>query len=113
MLEVEKTLSQLENKINGGVKASRNNSKCYSKQNQKEISSKNIQSVRNLSFSRKHLSLETAYTSLGISENLKNLLKIRTSGDISTLRCSRANPALQLWNCEGCQNFLLRVYVSM
>jgi len=68
-----------QNRYKGGVKASRNNPKYYSKQNQKEI-----QSDKKLSFSRKHLSLETAYTSLGISENLKNLLKIWTSGDIST-----------------------------
>jgi len=80
-MEAEKTLRQLTNKINGGVKASRNNPKCYSKQKQKEI-----QSVRNLSFLRKHLSLESAYVSLGISKHLKNLLKIGTSGDISTQR---------------------------
>ena len=67
IMEVKKTLSQLTINRKGGVKASRNNPKCYSKQNQKEI-----QSDKKLSFSRKHLSLETAYTSLGISENLKN-----------------------------------------
>jgi len=66
-----------QNCYKGGVKASRNNPKCYSKQNQKEI-----QSDRKLSFSRKHLSLETEYTSLGISENLQNLLKIGASGDV-------------------------------
>ena len=60
----------------GGVKASRNNPKCYSKQ-------KEIQSDRKLSFSRKALSLESMYSSLGISENPINLLKIGTSGDIS------------------------------
>ena len=68
-----------KNCYKGGVKASRNNPKCYRKQNQKEI-----QLDRKLSFSRKHLSLETAYTSLGISKNLQNLLKIGTSGDIAT-----------------------------
>jgi hypothetical protein len=60
----------------GGEKASRNNLKCYSKQ-------KETRSDEKLFFSRKHLSLETAYISLGISENLKNLLKIGTSGVIS------------------------------
>ncbi len=79
-------LRQLTNKINGGVKASRNNSKCYSKQNQKEMSIENIQSARELPFLRKPLSLETVYTSSSISENLKNLLNVRTSGDVSTLR---------------------------
>jgi len=74
------TLSQLTNKINGGVKASRNNPKSYSKQKMKEI-----QSARNLSFSRKHLSLETAYTPMGISNNLINLLNVGTSGDIPSL----------------------------
>ena len=63
----------------GGEKASRNNPNCYSKQNQKEI-----QPEKKLTFSRKNLSLETAYTSLGLSENLKNLLKIGTSGDVSS-----------------------------
>ena len=83
MLEAEKTLRQLTNKINGGVIASRNYHRCYSKQNQKERLIEKIQSARNLSFLGKHLSLETAYTSLGISENPNNLLKIGTSGDIS------------------------------
>ena len=60
--------------------ASRNNSKCYSKQNQKERFLENIQSAGKISFTRKHSSLETAYPSLGISENLINLSKIGTSG---------------------------------
>ncbi len=77
-LEVEKTLRQLTNKKTGGVKASRNNPKCYSKQ-------KEIQSDRKLSFLRKHLSLENAYISLGISETLINRLGIGTPGDITTL----------------------------
>ena len=72
-----------QNYYKGGVKASRNNPKCYSKQNQKEMAIEKIQSARKLSFLRKHLSLETAYTSLDISENLKNLLKIWTSGEVS------------------------------
>ena len=76
-MEAEKTLRQLTNKKIGGETASRNNSKCYIKQNQKET-----QSSRKMSFSRKALSLETAYTSSGISENLENLLKIGTSGGI-------------------------------
>jgi hypothetical protein len=38
-----------------------------------------------LTFSRKHLSLETTFTSSAISLNLKNLLKIGTSGDISSM----------------------------
>ena len=83
-MEVEKTLSQLTNKKTGGVKASRNNPKCYSKQ-------KEIQSVGDLSFPEKPLSLENAHSSLGISENLKNLLKIRTSGDITSFYIIRTN----------------------
>ena len=39
MMEVKKTLSQLTINRKGGVKASRNNPKCCSKQNQKEIKS--------------------------------------------------------------------------
>jgi len=66
-----------QNHCKGGVKASRNNPKCYSKQNQKEI-----QSGKKTSFSHKHLSLESSYNSLGMSENLINLLKVGTSGDI-------------------------------
>jgi hypothetical protein len=66
-------------KINGGEKASRNKPKSYSKQRKKEA-----QQCRRTSFLRKHLSSETVYTQIGISENLKNLLKIWTSGDIST-----------------------------
>ena len=65
-------------KINGGEKASRNNPKCYSKRNLKEI-----RSIRKESFSRKHLSSKAAYSLIGISENLKNLLKIGTSGDVA------------------------------
>ena len=86
-LEVE-TVNILTKKVKGGEKASRNNPKYYSKQNQKEMSMEQIQSVRKLSFFGKHLSLETAYTSLGISENLKNLLNVRTSGDVSNGGCS-------------------------
>ena len=68
-----------QNGYKGGVIASRNNPKCYSKQNQKEIQSDN-----KLPFSGKHLSLETAHTLSGILKNLQNLLKIGTSGEIST-----------------------------
>jgi len=77
-------LQKLKIKNKGGVKASRNNPKYYNKQNQKEI-----QLEKKLSFSRKHLSLERLYTSLGISENLINLLKVGASGDISTLSVKR------------------------
>ena len=73
-----------QNRYKGGVKANRNNPKCYSKQNLKEILVEKIQSGRKLSFSRKPLSLDSPYNRLGISINLKNLLKIGTSGDIST-----------------------------
>ncbi len=81
MRRLKRTLSQLTFKRKGGVKASRNNPKSYSKQNQKEI-----QSDKKTSFLRKHLSLETAYTSLGMSENLQNLLKIGTSGEVSIVK---------------------------
>ena len=73
-------MQKLKIKNKGGEKASRNNPKSYSKQNQKEI-----QSDKKLSFSRKHLSLESVYSLLGISENPINLLNIGTSGDISTV----------------------------
>jgi len=79
----------IQNRYKGGVKASRNNPNCYSKQNQKEI-----QSGKKLSFSRKHLSLESAYSSLGISENPINLLKIGTSGEISTSFGFESHPPL-------------------
>jgi len=69
----------IQNRYKGGEIASRNNPKCYSKKNQKEITID-----RKLSFSRKHLSLETAYSSLGILKNPINLLKIGTSGDVSS-----------------------------
>ena len=68
-----------QNGYKGGVKASRNNPKCYSKQNQKEI-----QSGKKTSFLRKHLSLESSYNSLDMSKNLINLLKVGALGDIST-----------------------------
>ena len=81
----------IQNRYKGGVKASRNNPKCYRnnpkcyrnnpkcyrKQNQKEI-----QSSKKKSFLRKHLSLESPYDSFGISENLINSLKVGASGDI-------------------------------
>ena len=68
----------IQNRYKGGVKASRNNPKCYRKQNQKEI-----QSSKKKSFLRKHLSLEIPYDSLGISENLINSLKVGASGELS------------------------------
>ena len=67
-----------QNPYKGGEKASRNNPKCYSKQNQKEI-----QSWRQMSFSEKTLSLESAYLSVGILKNLINLLIIWSSGDVA------------------------------
>ena len=69
-------LQKLKIRIRGGEKASRNNPKRYSKQNQKEI-----QSDKRNFFPQKHLSLEHSYNSLGISEYLENLLKIRASGE--------------------------------
>jgi len=69
-----------QNRYKGGVIARRNNPKCYSKQKQKEI-----HQCRKTSFSRKHLSLESSYDLLGISKNLKNLLKIGTSGAITRI----------------------------
>jgi hypothetical protein len=83
-----------QNHYKGGVKASRNNPKGYSKQNQKEI-----QADKKPSFSRKHLSLDNSYQSLGISKNLKNLLEIGASGDGSTLSINRANLMFELWVC--------------
>ena len=77
----------IQNRYKGGVKASRNNPKCYSKQNPKEM-----QSCKKMSFSRKHLSLESAYSSLGISENLINLLKVGASGDFATVNSNSFYP---------------------
>ena len=70
-----------QNRYKGGEKASRNNPKCYNKQNQKEK-----QSTRKTSFLRKHLSLETVHTSLGISVNPLNLLRIWTSQEIQSVK---------------------------
>ena len=69
-------MQKLKIRIKGGVKASRNNPKCYRKQNQKEI-----QSGKKTSFLRKHLSLESSYDLLSISKNLISLLKVWTSGE--------------------------------
>jgi len=69
-----------QNGYKGGVKASRNNLKCYSKQNQKEI-----QSGKKTSFLRKHLSSESSYDLVGISKNLINSLKVGASGDIASI----------------------------
>ena len=80
-------MQKLKIRIKGGEKASRNNSKCYSKQNQKEI-----QSSRKLSFSRKHLSLERSYDLVGISNNLITSLKVWASGDVATHKGFNLNP---------------------
>ena len=71
-------MQKLKIRIKGGVKAGRNNPKCYGKQNQKEI-----QSGKKTSFLRKHLSLESSYDLLGISRDIISLLKDWTSGDVS------------------------------
>ncbi len=86
MPEVENIINQLTIIKKGVEKASRNNPKCYSKQNQKEI-----QSGKKASFSRKHLSLESSYESVGISENPINLVKVGDSGDISITSEKTAN----------------------
>jgi hypothetical protein len=62
---------------NGGEIASRNNPKCYREQKETRLDIK-------LSFLRKSLSLKLTYALLGISQKLKNLLIIWTSGDITT-----------------------------
>lgn len=66
-----------QNRYKGGVIASRNNPKCYRRQEEIRINNK-------LSFLRKSLSLKAAYFLSGISKNVKNLLIIGTSGDIAT-----------------------------
>ena len=71
-------LIRLTKKRKGGVKASRNIPNCYSKQ-------KEIQLCGDLSSPEKPLSLENPHSLLGISENMKNRLNIRTSGDINTV----------------------------
>jgi hypothetical protein len=45
---------------------------------------KTVMLIIHFSSSTKPLSLETANTSVGISKDLKNLLKIVTSGDIAS-----------------------------
>ena len=79
-------LKQLQNKNRGGEKTSRKYPKCHSKKIQKKgISEKSQLDRKTLSW-RKHLSLGSVFILQGISEILKNRLKIGTSGDISTVR---------------------------
>jgi len=76
-------LRQLNNQYKGGEKASRESPKCHSKNNEKKGNSEKIQLGRKPFSWRKHLSLGTVYVLQGISEILKNRLKIGTTGDIS------------------------------
>jgi len=72
-----------EKNLKGGEKASRKYPKCHSKKIQKNgISEKSQLDRKPLSW-RKHLSLGSVFILQGISEILKNRLKIGTAGDIS------------------------------
>ena len=100
-------MHKLEILKKGGEKASRNNPKNYNRQKEIVVSKK----IRLLG---KHLSLEISYTSVGILENLKNLLKIGTSGDISTDRGSNlSRSTIQfLRNCPLlCTHFLFYYFI--
>ena len=77
-------LRHIQTHHKGGVMARRDNPKCYDKKNQKKGLTAKNQSYRNMPFSQKPLSLENTYTLIGISVNRINLLKIGTSGDISS-----------------------------
>jgi len=68
----------------GGEKASREFPKCHSKNVQKNGNSIESKIDRKPLSWRKLISLVSAFILLSISENLKNRLKIRTTGDIST-----------------------------
>jgi ribosomal protein L4 len=74
---------QLNNQNKGGEKASRKYPKCHSRKIQNGISEKSQLDRKTLSW-RKHLSLESVFILRGISEKLKNRLKIWTTGDLST-----------------------------
>ena len=68
----------------GGEKASREFPKCHSKNVQKNGNSIESKIDRKPLSWRKLISLVSVFILLSISENLKNRLKIRTTGDIST-----------------------------
>ena len=68
----------------GGEKASREFPKCHSKNIQKNGNSIERKTDRKPLSWRKLISLVSVFILLGISEHLKNRLKIRTTGDIST-----------------------------
>lgn len=67
----------------GGERASREFPKCLSKNVQKNGNSIESKIDRKPLSWRKLISLVSVFTLLRISENLKNRLKIRTTGDIT------------------------------
>ena len=78
-------LTQLNNQQQGGEKARREFPKCPSKNNEKKGNSEKSQLDRKPFSWRKHLSLGSVFILQGISEKLKNRLKIGTSGDIPSI----------------------------
>jgi len=70
----------------GGEKASREFPKCHSKNVQKNGNSIESKIDRKPLSWRKLISLVNVFILLGISDNLKNRLRIRTTGDISIKR---------------------------
>jgi len=82
---VSKVSRQTLKNRKGGEKASRKYPKCHSKKIQKNgISEKGQLNRKPISW-RKHLSLGSVFILQGISERLKNRLKMGTSGDITTI----------------------------
>ena len=77
-------LTQLNNQHKGGEKTSREFPKCPSKNNEKKGNSEESQLDRKPFSWRKHLSLGSVFILQGISKILENLLKVGTSGDISS-----------------------------
>jgi len=78
-------LRKLNNQNKGGEKASRKYPKCHGKKIQKNGISEKIQLDRKTLSWRKHLSLGSVFILQGISEVLKNRLKMGTTGDITTV----------------------------
>ena len=78
--------SNATNQQKGGEKASREFSKCHSKKIQKNVENKKSQLDRKSRSGKKYLSLSSVFILQGISEILKNQLRVVTTGDIATLR---------------------------
>jgi len=75
-----------QKRYKGGEKASRECPSCHSKKILKDEMSEKSQLDRKPLSWRKHLSSGIAFILQGISKILKNLLKVWTTGDITTKR---------------------------